>query len=247
MTIEYVNSDPVKVTHVKGATSGGQKYTNTLPWKVELTNDDLAYQADIQSLQQQINALEADLTWRDPVETYEDLPTSGNEDGDVRLVTSTGILYVWATDRWVALNDVTTDSDIFFFDANTTATEFSEAYLAGKVLAYHDTQNGEGVLIFKAGSVDSSGPTSGGVHGIQTAGTNGYWELRMVRRGVSINRTTGVVSISSQEFMGNLTPALSPTNTNANAAISTVKEVNDRVLGLYPYTEDEFTNMWENA
>lgn len=105
MAIEYANSDPIKVTHTKGAMSDGQKYTNTLPWKVELTNDDLAYQEDIQNLQRQINALEADLTWRDPVETYEDLPASGNDDGDVRLVTSTGVLYVWAGSEWVALND----------------------------------------------------------------------------------------------------------------------------------------------
>lgn len=105
MAIEYANSDPIKVTHTKGAMSDGQKYTNTLPWKVELTNDDLAYQEDIQNLQRQINALEADLTWRDPVETYEDLPASGNDDGDVRLVTSTGVLYVWAGSEWVALNE----------------------------------------------------------------------------------------------------------------------------------------------
>lgn len=105
MAIEYANSDPIKVTHTKGAMSDGQKYTNTLPWKVELTNDDLAYQEDIQNLQRQINALEADLTWRDPVETYEELPASGNDDGDVRLVTSTGVLYVWAGSEWVALNE----------------------------------------------------------------------------------------------------------------------------------------------
>lgn len=105
MAIEYANSDPIKVTHTKGSANGGIKYTNTLPWKVELTNDDLAYQEDITNLQRQINALEADLTWRDPVTNYEDLPTTGNDDGDVRLVTSTGVLYVWAGSEWVALNE----------------------------------------------------------------------------------------------------------------------------------------------
>lgn len=105
MTQKYVNSDPVKVVHTKGKLEEGQKYVNSLPWKVELTNDDLAYQEDIQRLQQEILALEADLTWRDPVATVEDLPQAGNEEGDVRLVEDIGILYVWDGDEWIALNE----------------------------------------------------------------------------------------------------------------------------------------------
>lgn len=45
--------------------------------------------------------------WKDPVETFEDLPIYGNLDGDVRLVTTTGNLYRWdfANNRWTLLTD----------------------------------------------------------------------------------------------------------------------------------------------
>lgn len=240
MTIT-ANNHPYRVTAVEGSTP----YANNHPIKVAIDGG-IVTPAEFEELEKKVNALAADLSYKGGVEDYEHLP-SNPATGDVYTTEDTGILYVWDSAQWVPLNGVSTDSDVFFFDVNTTATELSEAYLAGKVLAYHDTTNGEGVLIFKAGSADSSGPTYGGVHGIQTTGANGYWELRMARRSVSINRTTGVVSIGAQELMGNLTPALSPADTSTNAAISTVKEVNDRVLSLYPYTEDEFNTLWENA
>ena len=47
--------------------------------------------------------------WKEPVETFEDLPIYGNLDGDVRLVTTTGNLYRWdfGTNRWILLTDGT--------------------------------------------------------------------------------------------------------------------------------------------
>lgn len=35
------------------------------------------------------------LTWKDPVDTYEDLPTTGNNENDARFVRDTDKLYVW--------------------------------------------------------------------------------------------------------------------------------------------------------
>lgn len=240
MTIT-ANNHPYRVTAVEGSAP----YANNRPIKVVIDGG-IVTPAEFEELEKKVDALATDLSYKGGVQDYEHLP-SNPATGDVYTTEDTGILYVWDGAQWVALNEVSTDSDIFVFDENTTATEFSEAYLAGKILAYHETQGGEGMLIFRASSSGSSGPTSGGVHGLQTLGTNGYYSLRMVRRRVSINYTTDVISIGTQEPMGNLTPALSLANTHTNAAISTVKEVNDRVLGLYPYTEDEFNTLWENA
>lgn len=37
------------------------------------------------------------LTWQDPVETYNDLPTTGNNENDARFAKDTDILYVWTS------------------------------------------------------------------------------------------------------------------------------------------------------
>ena len=41
--------------------------------------------------------------WRDPVAAYADLPASGNETGDVRLVSSLGRAFSWSGSAWEAL------------------------------------------------------------------------------------------------------------------------------------------------
>lgn len=240
MTIT-ANDHPYRVTAVEGSAP----YANNHPIKVAIDGG-IVTPAEFEELEKKVDALATDLSYKGGVLTYDDLPTNP-ETGDVYTTKDTGILYVWDGTQWVPLNEVSTDSDIFFFDENTTATEFNEAYQAGKVLAYHSIYNGDGILIFHAGASSSTQVTSGGIHGIVTGGVNGYGSLTMVRQRITINYDTDTISLQPSENMGILTPATSPTDSTQNAAISTVKETNDRVLNLYPYTEDEFNTLWENA
>ena len=41
-------------------------------------------------------------SWKDPVPTALDLPTIGNQPGDVRVTLDTDIIYVWSGSMWVA-------------------------------------------------------------------------------------------------------------------------------------------------
>lgn len=44
-----------------------------------------------------------DIHWKSPVNTYNDLPLTNNNEGDIRLVNSTGVIYRWSGGQWVNL------------------------------------------------------------------------------------------------------------------------------------------------
>lgn len=52
--------------------------------------------------------------WKSPVMTFNDLPMSGNDNGDVRIVIDINVVYTWDTDRpaptWVRLTETSAAS-----------------------------------------------------------------------------------------------------------------------------------------
>ena len=47
-------------------------------------------------------------SWRDPVNTYEDLPNSNNSTNDIRLVSTEKVLYIWKSGTWVPVESSST-------------------------------------------------------------------------------------------------------------------------------------------
>src|SRR5690606_29231536 len=44
------------------------------------------------------------LHWRPPVQSFADLPTSGNQPGDARVVIGEGAIYVWTGGGWTKIS-----------------------------------------------------------------------------------------------------------------------------------------------
>ncbi len=70
--------------------------------------------------------------WREPVETVDDLPSSGNEVGDVRLVKEENALYWWNGFQWLKLAVV---GNISFEDLTDTPSSLGTKYQVVRVNA----------------------------------------------------------------------------------------------------------------
>ena len=60
--------------------------------------------SEIQSL---VSSIAKGLSWKESVDTLEDLPTENNADGDARIVVSTNSMMIWNTDRWINIGNST--------------------------------------------------------------------------------------------------------------------------------------------
>lgn len=93
------NDHPYKVT----AVDSGEMTANDHPYKVIIEGGTVTPE-EFEELSAKVDALATDLSYKGSVETYEDLPSTA-EDGDTYLVSSTGVLYTWADDKFIALNE----------------------------------------------------------------------------------------------------------------------------------------------
>jgi len=60
------------------------------------------------------------ITWQSPVPTPADLPLLGNQDGDVRVTTSTDELWIWTGTAWTPPSGLGTDEKVKVSAADTT-------------------------------------------------------------------------------------------------------------------------------
>ena len=96
------------ITSAKDLTFKDQYLTNSLPLS-ETGNSGLSSDFTATSIVGALNELKNDvlsIQWKAPVNTYNDLPATGNTDGDIRLVLDTDDIYEWngATSSWMLVS-----------------------------------------------------------------------------------------------------------------------------------------------
>lgn len=86
--------------------------------------------SEIQSL---ISSIAKGLSWKESVDTVEDLPTENNVNGDARIVVSTNSMMIWNTDRWIDIGS-STMIDIATSDVNGLMSKEDKVKLDAIVL-----------------------------------------------------------------------------------------------------------------
>lgn len=120
-------------------------------------------------LEDQIDALASDLTYKGSVPTQDDLPADATV-GDVYTAADTGVLYVWDGEKWVALNDssggIPTDATFWgasYDEANNSVNETSVLTLKNSGTTYTEQLQLRSSLGYVMGGLGTNLSGEGGI------------------------------------------------------------------------------------
>jgi len=128
-------------------------------------------------------------SWKEPVATVGDLPTSGNGNGDARAVIDTGVVYVWDGSAWVSQGGGGGTGDVTGPSSSTSGTIAVFSGTSGKIIA--DATN----LIATATNITPATAGTFSINGF--VNTSGAGSSLTLRGGNSTGNLGGAISVTA--------------------------------------------------